>query len=215
MLAAACALGALCGLWRLGGNVYGLLWEFCRHKEPQLPIFGYRIPLYQTASFLGPRIKWWLSRLRVTPRIRAVAWEIVVAWSAGSWILLLLTVLFPKRWPAAAWWKQYVEELLEDKLEEQVDQQLDANQEGRDEENKEEKALPKEAPYGLLLVVAYGMGLWCGLWLAYMGCHRAVVGAVSWSLTKGYDKAVTVMLDSTLSASDAGEGFGALNWTLG
>lgn len=138
----------------------------------------------------------------------------MVAWSAGSWILLVLTILFPKRWPAAAWWKQYVEELLEDKLEEQVDRQLDANQ-GRDEENKEEKALRKETPYVLLLVVAYSMGLWCGLWLAYMGSHRAVVGAVSWSLRSGYDKAVTVMLDSTLLASDAGEGLGALNWTLG
>lgn len=150
-----------------------------------------------------------LSRLLVTPpQIIAVATKIVIVWSVASWSLLLITIMFPLWWPLG-WWRVYVEE------------QLDDNQERQDAawrehphqavKNKEEQELPKDSPYGLLFLVAYGVGLWGGLWFAYMATHRALVWAALWTSRRMYDCAVTAILDNASSASDRSW----LEWPMG
>lgn len=216
MLGALCALGffraslhPLRALQRFGGTIHGLLWGFKQNENHQPLILDYQIPPFETASFPGFRYLRWLSRLLVTPQIRAVATNIVIAWSVASWSLLLITIIFPRWWPSG-WWKVYVEEQLDDNQERQDATWREHPR--QDAKNKEEQELPKDSPYGLLLLLAYGVGLWCGLWFAYMITHRALVWAVSLASGKIYDCAVVAMLDSAswpIGPHDTGEGLGA------
>lgn len=134
----------------------------------------------------------WLRKLpNLKHDIRAFLVKLTLAWSVGSWCLLLVLIFTPW-WPL---WKLHLKKMAKDDQGLMIATGEELNEEEeKEEEEGQELDLGEDWPCGLLLLTVYGMGSWCGLLFAYMSIHRAVLFTVSWLSMKAYLAVVDAVL---------------------